>query len=441
MSEAEGEWADLMHTQETSTVQVSKTSQASPVAGPPDTVPETKRYRTSPAKGTKLATMAHFFGPVGSSATGAGRGLVTRTRNLYHREDGKMVQVQYSNTRPMETVADPKYAAKYGADVFKTFHCPKNCGFATTHPPALSHHIKTNKCEPRKKDTDGDTLPTNQAGPSTGGSSSSASARTTGPKVAALSGSPSEPDLGQDVSMQEERVGQKRKKGGGFKTSGLRQGDKRRSYSIYYRYQVVLKCKELADEGNRFPTDSVAAMYGIHKSLVSKWNKKAAELKDALQDPDRQRPGHADYVTKEHPRAKRIFLRREKYKGTGLWPLAEELVYREYKRRRSQGIRVTKHTIRALMRQNLIKYYGEDVSAKFRCSSRWMTRFKQYWGIASRRRTEKKHEPMDLKLPRIKRWHARLRLRLKKGDQQHLHPVWGRWLPENRLNVDQVSHL
>ena len=61
---------------------------------------------------TEHPTMAHFFGPVGSSATGAGRGLVTRTKNLYHREDGKMVQVQHSNTHTMETVADPKYGTQ-----------------------------------------------------------------------------------------------------------------------------------------------------------------------------------------------------------------------------------------------------------------------------------------------------------------------------------------
>ena len=83
MSEAEGEWEDMMHRQDTLTAQASETSQASLVRGPPDTVPEPKRYGTSPPKGTQLATMAHFFGPVGATATGAGRGLVTRTRHLF----------------------------------------------------------------------------------------------------------------------------------------------------------------------------------------------------------------------------------------------------------------------------------------------------------------------------------------------------------------------
>ena len=68
-----------------------------------------------------------------------------------------------------------------------------------------------------------------------------------------------------------------------------------------------------------------------------------------------------------------------------------------------------------------------------------LNRFKGYWGISSRCRTEKKSEPMELKLPRVRTWHARLRLRLKRGAQQHL--IWGRWLTENRLNVYQVSQF
>jgi hypothetical protein len=37
--------------------------------------------------------MAHFFGPVGSAASGSGKGLVTRKTNLYVHMEGKMVQV------------------------------------------------------------------------------------------------------------------------------------------------------------------------------------------------------------------------------------------------------------------------------------------------------------------------------------------------------------
>ena len=97
-------------------------------------------------------------------------------------------------------------------------------------------------------------------------------------------------------------------------------------------------------------------------------------------------------------------------------------------------LRVTPYSTCVLMRINLPKYFGQDVSKEFKCSDRWMARFKGRWGISCRRRTETKNERMELKLPCVvRRWHARLRLRLKRGAQQHA--IWGRWLPENRVNV------
>mmetsp|Transcript_18076 Transcript_18076/g.45302 ORF Transcript_18076/g.45302 Transcript_18076/m.45302 type:complete len:270 (-) Transcript_18076:430-1239(-) len=38
---------------------------------------------------------------------------------------------------------------------------------------------------------------------------------------------------------------------------------------------------------------------------------------------------------------------------------------------------------------------------------------------------------------KCKRWHARFRRRLRKGVQRD--PKWGRWLPEDRISLDQVS--
>jgi len=165
----------------------------------------------------------------------------------------------------------------------------------------------------------------------------------------------------------------------------------------------VLKCNECKEKGDKTPTDSTATMFEVHTSCVSKWKKQADHLRQALQSPDRQMPGHAYHVSDEHPSAKRILLGRERHKGASMWPLAEEFVYREYKRRRQRGLRVTHHSILILMRINLKKYYGEDVSKEFKCSKRWLNRFKGHWGISSRCRTEKKNEPMELKLPRVRR--------------------------------------
>jgi len=207
-----------------------------------------------------------------------------------------------------------------------------------------------------------DTSPGNQTGPPAGCSSSAASegaARSL--RVAATSGGTAD-DVGQALPTEEARVGQKRKKDDTLKTTGIREGEKRKFYSIFYRYAVVLKLNEFKEKGDKTPTDSTANMFGVHKSCVSKWNKQADQLRQALQNRNRQMPGHADHVSDEHPSAKRIYLGPERHKGASMWPRAEELVYREYKRRREKGLRVTHHSIRVLMRVNLKKYYGEDVS-------------------------------------------------------------------------------
>lgn len=55
-----------------------------------------------------------------------------------------------------------------------------------------------------------------------------------------------------------------------------------------------------------------------------------------------------------------------------------------------------------------------------------------------RRANNNKNQSVEERLPQIRRWHARLRVRLQDAPPFKLHPVWGRWLPENRLSVDQV---
>jgi len=269
-------------------------------------LPQQTRYAVSPQKGSTAVTMAHFFGPVGSTASGAGKGLVTRTKNSYVQMEGKTVQLQHSRTEDIETVAGPK-----AGSCAKQWSCPKNCGFSTKHPPALTRHLQAGKCKPLQKVIDGDTSPGNQTGPPAGCSSSAASEGTArSSRVAAASGGTAD-DVGQALPTEEARVGQKRKKDGTLKTSGIREGEKRKVYSIFYRYAVVLKCNKFKEKGDKTPTDSTATIFGVHKSCVSKWNKQADQLRQALQSPDRQMPGHVYHVSDEHPSAKRILLGRE----------------------------------------------------------------------------------------------------------------------------------
>ena len=65
---------------ETSTAQDS--TKPVSVSEPTVTLPQRTQYATSPPKGNTLASMTHFFGPVGSVASGAGKDLVTHTTNF-----------------------------------------------------------------------------------------------------------------------------------------------------------------------------------------------------------------------------------------------------------------------------------------------------------------------------------------------------------------------
>jgi len=58
------------------------------VPEPGVTLPQQTRYAVSPQKGSKAVTMPHFFGPVGSTASGAGKGLVTRIKKSYMQMEG-----------------------------------------------------------------------------------------------------------------------------------------------------------------------------------------------------------------------------------------------------------------------------------------------------------------------------------------------------------------
>ena len=81
---------------------------------------------------------------------------------------------------------------------------------------------------------------------------------------------------------------------------------------------------------------------------------------------------------------------------------------------------------------------GDTVAASFKASSCWLHQFTRHFDMSLRSKTNKKHLSVDKRLPKCKRWHARFRRRLKGGPKSKLDPKWGRWLPEDRLSIDQV---
>ena len=58
-----------------------------------------------------------------------------------------------------------------------------------------------------------------------------------------------------------------------------RAGTKRKCYTIFYRYAVVLKFNKFKEKGDKTPTDSTANALGINKSSVSRWVNKSSVSK------------------------------------------------------------------------------------------------------------------------------------------------------------------
>ena len=182
--------------------------------------------------------------------------------------------------------------------------------------------------------------------------------------------------------------------------------------------------------------------------------------------------------------------------GKCRFPRAETEAHRVYLRRRGRGLRVTARVLRVCMRRAIRKHYGEVAATGFRASDRWVQGFARRHGMSLRRKTNGKHASAAARIGQCRRWHARFRRRLGRAPAASttplppstptivppiapptapsamapscapsatapsplsplpgpptapltalstagggVHPKWGRWLPEDRLSIDQV---
>ncbi|KAK3260231.1 hypothetical protein CYMTET_30799 [Cymbomonas tetramitiformis] len=154
---------------------------------------------------------------------------------------------------------------------------------------------------------------------------------------------------------------------------------KRQAYTPAKKLKVIDKFHFLRDEAYPTPTDGAARINNMNQSLVSKWAKDEKRLR-------------------ERAKGGGWYSLRRAYFVRGRFPQLERALFKEYSVARAKGLRIGR-----------------------RCKS------------------NQKTLSTEERLPRIKRWHARLKRRLKdrSGDVQ-LHPKRGHYLPENRYNVDQV---
>ena len=209
------------------------------------------------------------------------------------------------------------------------------------------------------------------------------------------------------------------------KRSGLREGDRRVGRALSLKLQVIdeyrLRQRQKAGGHCCAPLQETATQFNVHKSLVSKWAAQEDELRRVLTQTSAVR-------FSLHPGSKCRF------------PLAEADTYTACKEHRTNGLRVTARFLRVAMRRSILEHYGEVAAASFRASHRWLQAFARRHRLSLRRKTNSKHMPIESRLAKCKRWHARFRRRLRRESSTTapLHETWGRWLPQDRISIDQV---
>lgn len=234
-----------------------------------------------------------------------------------------------------------------------------------------------------------------------------------------------------------------RKSDGLPKESGLKEGMHRQSHTLYFKYQVAQDYEDMKNANLTNALQRTMSMYpGLSKSLISKWHGKLGMLREALTHE------HGRGQVNSKFRGKLVPFSSKKARKTSLHPgrkmmfaAAEVELLHLFRQERRRGLRINDRWLCVKMKSIVREHYGEDKASLFKASHGWLLAFADRNSLSLRRANNIKHAPVEERLPRIKRWHARLRRRLKTKSTLGttlLDPLWGRWLPRNRLSCDQV---
>ena len=246
-----------------------------------------------------------------------------------------------------------------------------------------------------------------------------------------------------------------RKGDGKPKQSGRQQGESRGiSHTLYFRLEAVktLRHFERQKKLGRCPEGAVVATsefyHGLSQANISRWGKQEEALRTELAHQhraDRPQSKHQGKLPTsfQSKGARRMSLHPGR---TSPFAACELELHGKYRLKRrgdgetqKGGQRVTGHWLRIQMKRLVRQHYGDHAADCFKASKRWLRNFARRFGISLRRKSNSKAEAIEVRLPKIRRWHARLRRRVRRGPAEKLHPKWGRWLAENRLAADQVG--
>lgn len=237
------------------------------------------------------------------------------------------------------------------------------------------------------------------------------------------------------------------KDGTRFKRSGLCDGAKRgHPRTVHFKYAVVQHYRSMQEQKKlkliSDPCNATVAFFGgITHGQVSAWSKIEEKLRSALLGANQphhrgRRTGASDIISMRSAAARKFSL----HPGSGRkYAAAEAEVHSIYKEKRAKGIRVSSNFLRIEMKRQVARIFGDEVLQTFKASAMWLAQFACHYNMSLRVGTNKKNLSVAERVTKCKRWHARFRRRLSRGSPDSLHAKWGRWLPENRISLDQVT--
>ena len=189
----------------------------------------------------------------------------------------------------------------------------------------------------------------------------------------------------------------------------------RKRYSAIFKLTVcekinVLKA-ELGDDAGA--ARLVARQYGLAYTAVYPWMKDEEKLRKLL-TTDKHAGGKYDAARKlaNSKDGRRMSLGSCR---SALYPIAEKVTYDLFRKRREKGLRIGPRLLRAMMRVEVKGAYGPEPAALFKASKSWLYSFARRWGLSLRKRNNGKAVSAEERLPKIQRYLARFRRRLRRG--------------------------
>ena len=218
------------------------------------------------------------------------------------------------------------------------------------------------------------------------------------------------------------------------KIENRRGQNQRKSYTVEFKLKTLEFLDFFTELKVKKKWEKVAKEKGASKSLVIKWNKNREKLKKELALSQQNRNMGSLKATRHRRKlvGEKVNNICEKYL------LAAKRVVLEFNLRRAKGCKVSKLWIKKKMKAKIEACYGKEAADKFKASDTCFQRFKKRHKISFRRRWNKKKNSTDDARETIQRFHQNLRKAVRRRNGSATNAKYGRWLPRNRYNIDQV---